>query len=63
MLDGYGKFFNRKTKTTDEKKYDRFFIYLPVEVARDSRFPFEEDEKLLIKIDVKNKRLIIEKPK
>lgn len=62
MLDGKGKFVNRRTKTAN-KDYDRFFLYVPVEVARDSAFPFEPNEIVNIKIDKKNQRLIAEKAK
>lgn len=62
MIEGQGKLINRRTKTAG-KDYDRFFIYVPTEVARDGTFPFQEGEKLTLKIDSKNKRLIIEKSK
>jgi len=39
MIEGEGSFINRITKT-GKKSYDRFFIYVPTEVARDSGFPF-----------------------
>lgn len=60
MISGQGKLINRRTKTAG-KEYDRFFIYVPAEVARDGLFPFKEGEKLIIKVDANNKRLIIEK--
>ncbi|MDR0471860.1 MAG: hypothetical protein LBH79_09105 [Nitrososphaerota archaeon] len=60
MLEGTGKLINRPT-TTGGKKYDKFFIYVPIEVARDSAFPFKADEKVKVKIDLKNRQLTIEK--
>ncbi len=60
MISGQGKLINRRTKTAG-KEYDRFFIYVPTEVARDGLFPFKEGDKLTITVDVKNKRLVIEK--
>jgi len=62
MLKGEGRFINRPTRTGG-KLYDKFFIYVPSEVARDGLFPFKEKEKVKIKIDEKNNRLIIEKLK
>lgn len=60
MLEGKGGFINRPTRTGG-KVYDKFFIYVPTEVARDSLFPFKEKENLKISIDKGKKRLIIEK--
>ena len=60
MISGQGRLINRRTKTAG-KEYDRFFIYVPAEVARDGLFPFKEGEKLIITVDAENKRLIIEK--
>jgi len=50
MREGTGRFVNRPT-VTGGRKYDRFFIYVPTEVARDSAFPFKEGEKLKIRIE------------
>jgi len=58
VIEGKGKFVNRKTKTAN-KEYDKFFIYVPAEVARDGTFPFNPNEAVVIKID--KKRLVIEK--
>lgn len=60
MIESEGKFINRPTQTGG-KTYDKFFIYVPTEVARDSLFPFKTNERIKVKIDVENKRLIIEK--
>lgn len=62
MISGQGKMINRRTKTAG-KEYDRFFIYVPTEVARDGLFPFKEGDKLTIIVDTDNKRLIVEKSK
>ena len=60
MLEGTGRFLNRPT-TTGGKKYDKFFIYVPVGVAKDSHFPFKEGEEALIRIELNENRLIISK--
>lgn len=60
MLEGKGKFINRPTKT-GKKLYDKHFIYVPTELARDSSFPFRVKDELNIRIDKDNNRLIIEK--
>lgn len=60
MIEGQGKLINRRTKTAG-KDYDRFFIYVPTELARDGLFPFKEGDKVNLKIDRDKKRLIIEK--
>ncbi|XES78471.1 MAG: hypothetical protein ACBZ72_06250 [Candidatus Bathyarchaeia archaeon] len=60
MLESESKLVNRPTQTAG-KLYDKFYIYIPAELSKDSAFPFKADEKVKIKIDVKNKRLIIEK--
>jgi hypothetical protein len=62
MLESEGKFLNRPT-TTGGKLYDKFFIYVPTEVARDSLFPFKTNDKVMVRIDAENKRLVIEKSK
>ncbi len=60
MLEGKGKFLNRKTRTAS-KDYDKFFVYIPAEVARDGTFPFKPQDAVIVKIDVVKKRVIIEK--
>jgi hypothetical protein len=62
VIEGRGKFLNRKTKTANNE-YDKFFIYVPAEVARDGTFPFKVNDALQIKIDKDRKRLVIEKAK
>ncbi|MGD0994401.1 MAG: hypothetical protein ABR909_02625 [Candidatus Bathyarchaeia archaeon] len=51
---------NRPTQTAG-KLYSKYYVYIPTEVAKDSVFPFRLEEKVKVKIDVENKRLIIEK--
>jgi hypothetical protein len=60
MLESESKLVNRPTQTAG-KLYDKYYIYVPTEVAKDSAFPFQANEKLKVKIDLENKRLIIEK--
>jgi hypothetical protein len=60
MLEGKGKFINRPTRTAG-KLYDKHFVYIPTEVARDSLFPFKTQEIVKVSIDKKKNRIIIEK--
>jgi len=60
VLEGKGKFINRRTRTAN-KDYDRFFIYVPVEVARDSAFPFKSNELVMVKVDKGKQRIVVEK--
>jgi hypothetical protein len=60
MLESESKIVNRPTQT-GKKQYDKIFIYVPTEVAKDSAFPFKPNEKVKIKIDSTHQRLIIEK--
>lgn len=46
---------------TGNEKGRRLRIYVPVDLSIDSAFPFKIGDKVKIKIDVKNSRLIIEK--
>ena len=59
-MKGKGRFINRPTKT-GKRTYDKFFIYVPTEVARDSLFPFKPGEEVVTRIDPAEKRLIVEK--
>ena len=56
MRKGKGTFINRRTKT-GKKTYDRFFFYVPTEVARDCTFPFTEGDK--VEIEIKGKTICI----
>ena len=58
MRKGTGTFINRKTKT-GQRMYDRFFFYIPTEVARDTTFPFAEGDK--VEIEIKGKTVSITK--
>jgi hypothetical protein len=60
MLESESKLVNRPTQTAG-KLYDKYYIYVPTEVARDSAFPFKANERVKVKIDVENGRLIVEK--
>ena len=51
---------NRPT-TTGGKKYDKFFLYIPTELARDSQFPIKEKQRVKIKVDTKQGKLIVER--
>jgi hypothetical protein len=60
MLEGNGRIINRPTKTAG-KEYDKFFIYLPTNLVRDSGFPFKIGEMTTIRIDPDKGILIISK--
>lgn len=55
-----GRFINRPT-TTGGKKYDKYFVYIPTDVAKDSAFPFRVGEEVQVSIDSKHKRLVVDK--
>jgi len=57
---GKGKFINRSTRT-GKRDYDKFFIYVPTEVARDSTFPLREGDEVEVEIDLKGKRLLVKR--
>ena len=60
MLQGKGRFMNRPSKT-GKRVYDKFFVYIPTEIARDGLFPFGAGDEVLVKVDPKLKRVILEK--
>jgi hypothetical protein len=60
MQKGKGRFFNRPT-ISKGKKYDKFFIYVPTEVARDTNFPLKDGDR--IEVEIKGKAVIITKAK
>jgi hypothetical protein len=60
MLEAESKIVNRPAYT-GKKQYDKLFIYIPTDLAKDSAFPFLADEKIKIRIDKENNRLLIEK--
>jgi len=43
VREGKGRFFNRPSQTGG-KKYDKFFIYVPTDLAKDSLFPFKDGD-------------------
>ena len=57
MIEGKGKIINRPTRT-GKRTYDKYFIYVPTEIARDGLFPFKAGEEVIIKIE---KRMLIVK--
>jgi len=60
MLEGKGRIINRPTKTAG-KDYDKFFVYLPTNLVRDSAFPFKVGEAVVIRIDRENNLLTVSK--
>jgi hypothetical protein len=58
MRKGKGRFFNRPT-VSKGKKYDKFFIYVPTEVARDTNFPLKDGDR--IEVEINGKNLVIKK--
>jgi hypothetical protein len=58
MLEGTGKVINRPTKTGG-KSYDKFFIYIPASVAKDSAFPFKSGDEVIVRIE--GDKLVVEK--
>lgn len=55
-----GRMINRPNMVGG-KTYDRFMIYLPAEVARDSGFPFKTGDAVRVMVDLSGKRVILEK--
>ena len=60
LLEKENKLINRPT-TVGGKKYDRYFIYVPTDVVKDSLFPFKLNDKVLVRIEPEKKELIIKK--
>ncbi|MCW4025404.1 MAG: hypothetical protein NWF01_10290 [Candidatus Bathyarchaeota archaeon] len=60
MQEGTGKFVNHPTQT-GKKLYDKFYVYIPTQVAKDGTFPFKEGEK--VKVEIKGKTVVITKAK
>ena len=58
VLKGEGRLINRPTKT-GKRVYDKFFIYVPTELARDSAFPFKSGDVLKLEVDPKRKEIRI----
>lgn len=59
-LKGKGKFINRPTQTGG-KKYDKFFVYVPTELAKDSQFPFEPGDLVNITVSTKGRKVELSK--
>ena len=55
MLSGQGRLIVQG----DVDRPSRAFIYLPVEVARDSQFPFKGNCQVHVSVDLQNKGLSI----
>ncbi len=60
MIEGKGRFINL-TRKTSNKAYDNFLVYIPVEVARDSGFPFKPKDVVIVKVDKEKKWVTLEK--
>ncbi len=54
-----GRFINRPTKT-GRGVYDKFFIYVPTELARDSSFPMKPGQEVEVLIDSLKGVLVVE---
>lgn len=60
MRKDTGKFVNHPTRT-GKRLYDKFYIYIPTQVAKDGTFPFKEGDK--VEVEIKGKTVIITKAK
>jgi hypothetical protein len=60
MQKAIGKFVNHPTRT-GKQLYDKFYIYVPTQVAKDGTFPFKESDK--VEIEIKGKAVIVTKAK
>ncbi len=60
VLTGRGRLINRPTRTGG-CTYDKFFIYVPTELARDSAFPFKPGDILSLEVNPKTQELRIRK--
>ena len=54
-----GRFINRPTKT-GRGVYDKFFVYIPTELARDSSYPFKPGQEVEVQIDSLKGILVVE---
>ena len=52
-LEGLGRFW--------EHTKGKMILYIPVDIYKDSQFPFKPKEQVKVTIDPENKRIIIEK--
>jgi hypothetical protein len=60
MRKATGKFVNHPTRT-GKQLYDKFYIYVPTQVAKDGTFPFREGDR--VEIEIKGKTVSITKAK
>lgn len=58
MRKGIGTIVNRPT-ITGGKRYDKIFVYIPSDVAKDSNFPFKIGDR--IEVEIQGEKLIITK--
>ena len=60
VLEAITKIMVKRTKVKGHE-YVQYYVYIPRLLAADSAFPFKPNEKVIIRIDKDNQRLIIEK--
>jgi hypothetical protein len=60
MQKATGKFVNHPTKT-GKQLYDKFYFYVPTQVAKDGTFPFKVDDR--VEVEIKGKTVVITKAK
>jgi hypothetical protein len=60
MQKAIGKFVNHPTRT-GKQLYDKFYIYVPTQVAKDGTFPFKEGNR--VEVEIKGKSVVITKAK
>jgi hypothetical protein len=58
MIKGKGRVINRPTMT-GKKPYDKYFVYIPTEIARDGLFPFKAGE--VVAVEINKNSLVIRK--
>ncbi len=54
-----GRFINRPSKT-GRGTYDKFFVYVPTELARDSNFPIRQGQEVELQIDLEKGALMVQ---
>ena len=45
--------------THEDKTYERFWIYVPSKIVKDSQFPFEAGQTLNIEVDLQRKAVVL----
>jgi hypothetical protein len=58
-MQGVGKIVERKP--FPKKTYRQTWVYVPTKIAQAKGFPFRKTDEVLIIVDEKKKRLIVEK--